>query len=411
MFKSPSTLAFLLAVAPAPTVRAEDWPEFRGPTGQGISTTKGLPVEWSETKNVAWKQPIPGQGWSSPVLSKGLLYLTTAVPADGGLSLRVLALGSKSGETRWNVEAFHPSSGGQQHKKNSPASATPIVEGARLYVHYGHQGTACLDLTGKILWRNTELIYAPVHGNGGSPALVDDLLVFSCDGERDPFIVALDKASGKVRWKVNRDTDATKKFSFSTPLVIEVNGRKQLISQASGAVIAYDPKDGRELWRVRYGLGYSLVPRPVFGHGLIFTATGFDRPTVIAIRPDGSGDVTDTHVVWTLPKGAPNTPSLLLVGDELYVVADSGMATCLDAKTGTVHWHERLGGGFSASPVYAEGKIYFQNEEGVGYVVKASREFQQLAANPLGERSLASYAIGEGALFIRTASHLFRVQQ
>ena len=391
---------------------AENWPEFRGPTGQGHSTARNLPTEWSTNKNVAWKQPIPGKGWSSPVLVDGRLYLTTAVPKTGadGQSLRTLCLDAAGGKTLWDTEVFaQPIT--KAHGKNSQASPTPIVEGQRLYVHFGHQGTACLDLAGKVIWRNTELPYPPVHGNGGSPALVDNALVFSCDGGANPFVVALNKADGKVLWKVNRQTTASKKFSFSTPLVITVSSQKQIISPGSGVVSAFDPKNGNELWRVRYGEGYSVIPRPVFGHGLLFIGTGYDRPTVLAIRADGKGDVTDTHIAWTITKGAPNTPSLLLVGDEVYFVSDAGVASCVDARTGKEHWQQRVGAGTSASPIFADGKIYIQDEQGLGVVLKPGKQFEKLADNRLGEKTLASYCVADGTLFIRGEQNLYCIRK
>ena len=279
-----------------------------------------------------------------------------------------------------------------------------------MYVHFGPHGTACLDRRGKVVWRNDTLPYPPVHGGGGSAIIVEDALVFSCDGASDPFLVALNKHDGKVLWKVPRATQAKKQFSFATPLAITIKGRTQIISPGSGVVCAYAPEDGRELWRVRYGEGYSVIPRPVFAHGLIFVSSGFDAPKVFAIRPDGTGDVTDTHIAWTTTKGAPNTPSMLVVGDELYMVSDAGVATCLDARTGQVHWNERVSGPCSASPIHAGGRIYIQDEEGVGTVIKAGKQFEKLATNPLGERTLASYAVGPGALFIRGEKHLFCIR-
>jgi outer membrane protein assembly factor BamB len=394
--------------------RAENWPEFRGPTGQGIVREGKLPIEWSSTKNVVWKQPIPGLGWSSPIVYSERIYLTTAVPDDkGNQSLQALCLDAKTGKLLWEKEVFlqDGKTAPRIHRKNSHASPTPLTDGQRLYVHFGHQGTAALDLDGKILWQNTTLKYEPIHGNGGTLCFIDKGLVFSCDGFDKQFVVALDRATGKVLWKTDRKTDAFKKFSFCTPLLITVKGKPQVISPGAGVVCAYDPTNGKEIWRAGYEDGYSLIPRPVFGHGLLFICTGFDTPGLIAVRPDGQGDVTKSHIDWTASKAVPLTPSLLLVGDELYMVSDLGIASCLDAKTGQVHWQERLGGQFSASPLYADGKIYFQSEDGNGTVIKAGKKFEVLAKkNAMGERTFASYAVSDGALFIRTEKHLYRIE-
>jgi outer membrane protein assembly factor BamB len=388
-----------------------EWPQFRGPTGQGLSAAVNVPVEWSAESHVAWKVAIPGRGWSSPVLSRGRLYLTSAV-GDGDTTLHALCLDASDGHVIWDTEVFKPDAGSvaAMHKKNSPASGTPIVAADRLYVHFGHMGTAALDLAGQVLWRQTELKYPPVHGTGGSPELVGDALVFSCDGAKDPFVVALDAATGAVRWKTPRDTPAKKQFAFSSPLAISVNGATQIISPGAGFVGAYDVKDGRELWRVSYGEGYSVVPRPVFAHGLLFVSSSFDAAVLHAIKPEGAtGDATATHIAWSNRKGAPHSASTLVVGDELYFVSDAGIATCADARTGDVHWSERLGGGFSASPIAAEGRVYFQNETGTGFVVKAGKAFELLAKNELGERSLASVAVADGALYIRTETQLWKI--
>lgn len=396
------------------SAQADNWPEFRGPTGQGHAQGR-LPVEWAPERNVAWKQAVPGAGWSSPIVWNGRLYLTTAVPMgeDDDQSLRVLCLDAATGKVLWDREVFRQAgaTAARIHAKNSHASPTPLTDGRRLYVHFGHQGTAALDLDGQVLWRQTELSYRPVHGNGGSPILVEDALVFSCDGSNSQFIVALDAATGKVRWKTPRPTEAFKKFAFATPLLITVGGKPQIISQGAGLVGAYDPATGKEIWRVRYGDGYSVVPRPVYGQGLVFVCTGYDEPGLLAIRPDGQGDVTDTHVAWRRVRGgAPLNPSPLLVGEELYLISDLGIATCLEAHTGKVHWQERVGGAYSASPLFADGHIYLQSEAGAAVVIQAGKNFKSLARNNLGERVLASYGAAEGALFIRGEKHLFRVQ-
>jgi outer membrane protein assembly factor BamB len=248
-----------------------------------------------------------------------------------------------------------------------------------------------------------------VHGNGGSPICVDDLLIYNADGGDSRFIVALDRNTGNLRWKTERTWKTASGFSFSTPLLITVNGKKQVISPATDAVVAYDPIDGREIWRVHYQ-GYSVIPQPLYGNGLVYVCSGYTFPALLAIRPDGQGDVTETHIAWVTKKGVPYTSTPVLVGTELYMVSDTGSASCVDALTGQFHWRERIGGNFSASPLAAEGRIYFQSEEGVGTVVKQGKKFERLAKNDLGERSLASYAAAEGALFVRTQHALYRIQ-
>lgn len=409
-----SYLFALLAVLP---LAAEDWPEFRGPTGQGISTEKNLPIEWGPDKNVKWKAAIPGLGWSSPVLVKGRIYLTTAVPVGEGdkpdQSLRAICLDAQSGDVLWDEQVFvqDGETAPGIHSKNSHASPTPVVANDRLYVHFGHMGTACLDLSGKPVWTNRDLAYKPVHGNGGSPILVDDLLIFTADGASDPLVIALHADSGEVAWRYARPEVKSNRFAFATPLAIEVNGQTQVVAPGGGSVSGINAKDGTEVWRSYYGDGYSVIPRPVFAHGLVFVSSSYNNPVAFAIRPDGKGDVTDTHVAWQTTKAAPHTPSMLAVGDELYMIADDGIAACYHAKTGKQNWQQRLPGGYSASPVYADGKIYFVNEEGKGTVIAPGRKYKKLGENGFAERTLASYAIGDGAIFVRTKQHLYRVQQ
>jgi len=392
------------------TVYAEDWIQFRGPTGQGHSTAHDLPVEWTKEKNVVWKQAIPGTGWSSPIVHDGLIYLTTATAGRRGtISLRTLALDAETGKLLGNVEVY-ASNVSTIHNKNSHASPSPLIDKGNLFVHFGHHAVACLDLQGNILWKNNRILYDPVHGSGGSPILTDKSLIFSVDGAKQTFVMALDRATGRRVWKADRQSRAAKKFSFCTPLLIAVDGTEQVICPGSGSVISIDPATGRHLWHVRYK-GYSVIPRPVYGHGMVYVCTGFDSPTLMAIRDDGQGDVTRTHVEWVLRKGVPHSPSPLLVRDELYVISDRGVASCLDAKTGKVHWQKRVGGAHSASPLYADGNIYFQSEEGVCTVIKPGKIFEKIAKNDLGERTLASFAVADSAIFIRTANHLYRIQQ
>jgi outer membrane protein assembly factor BamB len=403
---------FLFLVA---TSFATPWPEFRGPTGQGHAPGHAkLPLEWSPTKNVRWKQSVPGTGWSSPVVTRDRIILTTGVTtAPHRASLRALALDLASGRILWTTEIVADADISPQtiHKKNSPASPTALLDGERVYVHFGHHGTACLDLDGKIIWRNAEFAYDPLHGNGSSPILVGDKLVFTADGTSDPFVAALDKRTGKLAWKFKRTLQPRQMFSFCTPLLIEVGGRPQIIAPGAGGVSALDPTEGRELWHAKYGSGYSVVPRPVFAHGLIFIGTGYNRADLLAVRVDGTGDVTDTHIAWRTTKGAPLTPSMLVIGDELYAVNDAGLASCWDAKTGTLHWQEKIDGNYSASPLAAGDRIYFQNETGTGTVLAVGKTFSKLATNVLDERTLASYAVAESALLIRTADHLYRIEE
>lgn len=411
--KKHAILLIVWMILPA-LCRGEGWSEFRGPTGQGHVLDGALPTTWSKEKNVVWKREIAGNGWSSPVVTGGRVYLTSAVP-DGqqnDQSLRAICVDADSGKVLWDKEVFRQDgkTAPRIHSKGTHANPTPLFDGDKLYVHFGHQGSACLDRDGNIVWKSTEVKYKPVHGNGGSPILTDKAMIFSCDGSDQQFIVALSRADGKVLWKTDRKSTAPKRFSFSTPLLIEVNGQKQVISPASNAVIAYDADKGTEIWRVRYE-GYSVIPRPVFGNGLIFLSSSYDSPTLLAIKPDGKGDVTATHIAWSNKKGAPHTPSPILVGDELYTVSDQGIATCWNAKTGEVHWQQRLTGNYSASPVFADGKVYFQTEQGTGYVVKAGKKFEQIAKNEMGERTLASYGAMKGALFLRTDKALYKIQE
>ena len=395
-------------------VASAQWAQFRGPDGQGHSQETGLPLDWSESRNVVWKVPVPGGGWSSPVVAGGRIWLTSAVDrVEGGrtrgVTLRVLAYDAATGRELVNVEAFELRSPGPINGKNSHASPTPIVDAERVYVHFGAQGTAAFTLTGELVWR-TRLGYESQHGAGGSPALHNGLLIVNCDGNGgDAYVVALDARTGKVRWKTARRYPADQ--AYTTPLVIRTGDRDQVISIGAYRAAAYDPDNGREIWRVGYGDGFSNVPRPVYGQGLVFIATGFQQPTLIAVRPDGTGDVTRSHVAWTLRRGAPFTPSPVLVGDDLFLVNDAGIATAVEAKTGQIHWQQRLGGNYSASPVYADGRIYFLSEEGQATVIAPARTFQRLATSQLDGATLASIAVADKSFFIRSHSHLYRIAQ
>jgi outer membrane protein assembly factor BamB len=381
----------------------QDWPQFRGPTGQGVSAERNLPLSWSETKNVRWKVAIPGRGWSSPVIQGDRLWLTTAT--EEGRSLRAIAVDVNTGAIQQNVEVFNLKSPKLMNQKNSFASPTPVIDGDRVYLHFGAYGTACITQSGEIVWK-TKLEYDNgQHGPGGSPIIYDDLLIVSCDGLESQYVVALDKATGKVRWKKTRESYQ----AYTTPLVLNLPDGDQVVSPGAFQAIAYEPRTGKEIWRVKYAEGFSNVPRPVFGHGLVFICTGFQEPSLLAVRPDGRGDVTKSKVAWKLDRAIPRTPSPILVGDELYIVTDNGIATCIDAKTGAELWRARLGGNFSASPVYADGRIYFLSEEGESVVIAPGRQLKHLATNQIDGPTLASMAVSHNSIFIRSATHLYRI--
>jgi outer membrane protein assembly factor BamB len=405
-------LGLVILTLTALRAAAADWPEFRGSGGRSVAEGAVPPIEWTTTKNVAWKQTVPGAGWSSPVVSGGRIYLTTGIPAPtGNPALNVLCLDVATGRIEWQTEIFSPAESPQQprHDKSLPASPTPVIDGDRIYVYFGHHGAACLDRTGRIIWRNPRLRFDPVPGNGNSPVIAGDRLIYMADCATAAFTVALDKHTGRTLWRVPRTLPAKMKFAFGTPLLISVNRQPQLLVPSDAFLAALDPKDGREIWRVRLRERYAVLTQPVFAHGLVYTGGGYNRGELLAVRPDGQGDVTDTHVVWRVSKGAPMTPAVVAVGHELYAVNDAGVATCWDAATGNVRWQERLEGNYTAAPIVAGGRIYFQNETGTGTVIKAATEFTRLATNRLEEPILASYAVADGALFIRTATQLYRI--
>jgi outer membrane protein assembly factor BamB len=390
--------ALLFVVA---LILMQDWPEFRGSTGQGYSEERGLPLTWSETENVRWKVKISGTGWSSPVIQDDRIWLTTAT--DGGKSLRAICINRESGTLLQNVEIIHLKSPKPINEKNSYASPTPVLDDDRIYLHFGAFGTACITRSGDIVWK-TRLEYDNgQHGPGSSPVLYDNLLIVSCDGRDTQYVVALDKRTGKVIWKeLHRGYQA-----YTTPLIIHLPQGDQVISPGAFRATAYDPRTGEEIWYVDYGEGFSNVPRPVYGNGLVYICTGFQQPLLLAVRVDGRGNVTQSHIAWTLKRGVSLTPSPLLVGDELYLISDSGIATCVDAETGKVYWSVRLGGNHSASPIYADGRIYFLSEEGESVVIAPGRQFKKLVTNRLNGQALASMAVSDGAIYVRTQTHLY----
>jgi outer membrane protein assembly factor BamB len=404
----------LLLVAHA-ALAGDNWPQLRGPHANGHSDATGLPTTWSETEHVKWKTPIHDRGWSSPVIWGNQIWMTTA--KEDGTQLFAICVDKNMGRVLHDIKLFDvekPSPLGNE--MNTYASPSPVIEEGRVFITFGSYGTACLDTaTGKVIWQRRDLPCEHFRGPGSSPILFENLMILHYDGFDFQYVVALDKATGETIWKTDRDVaygtnNGDTKKAFCTPLVIEAAGKTQLISPTSKAALAYDPRTGKEIWRVRYS-SFSVAAMPLFGQGLVYINTGFGKADLVAVRPDGEGDVTGTHVVWTTKKGIGSKPSQLLVGDLIFNVHDSGIANCLDAKTGEEIWNKRLGGEYSASPLYADGKVYFFSHEGAATVIKPDREYVELAKNHLDDGFLASPAVTGKALILRTKSSLYRIEK
>lgn len=402
-------LAGLLTTA---TMAAGVWPQFRGPTGQGIASGPG-PLKWSKDSGIAWKIPLAAQGWSSPVIADGKIVLTGSRKDGETVILSAFALDAATGNQLWNIDLFTPTAveTAAMHGKNSLASPTPVIADDVVYVHFGHMGTAALRLNdGEVVWKK-QVSYKPMHGNGGSPVVVGDLLVVNADAEIDPTILAFHRKDGAIAWRTPRGQKVRSMFSFSTPLVVETDGRTEILSAGSGMIGAYAPEDGRLLWKVTYGEGYSVVPRPVVADGMAYVATGYNVPKLIAIRLGAAtGDVTQTHIAWEATRRMPKTPSMIATGGQILVLDDTGTLTALDAKSGNPVWNEKLPGNFSASPLLTGDTLYTVTEDGVCYVVGISPDAAKIQLETdLAERSLASPVLLDGALYLRTENHLWKI--
>jgi outer membrane protein assembly factor BamB len=407
-----------------------DWPEFRGPWGNGHALapgdtkTLGLPLHWSETNNVKWKTPIPHTGWSTPVVMGGQVWLTTA-PMDGH-DFFAICVDAETGAIRFNEKVFHcdkPESLGDALSMNCYATPSPVIEPERVYVHFGSYGTACLDTsTAKVLWQRTDIPCRHFRGPSSSPILFGNLLILTLDGVDLQYTVALDKRTGQTVWKTNRTAawnDETSpghpiregdlRKSHSTPFIVTNDGKPLMLSPGAKAAYAYDPRDGRELWKVHYD-DYSTAPRPLFDGGLAFFVTGGTLKELWAVKADGQGDVTDTHLAWKTKTHIGRYASPLLVDGLLYVTADENYFTCFEPATGKVVWTDRIPGRAAASPVYADGRIYLCSQQGTTTVFKPGRTFEILATNTLAGGFMASPAISGKSFFLRTRTHLYRIE-
>lgn len=390
---------------------AENWTRFRGPNGQGISSENNLPVRWSGTDQVAWKTAIPGKGWSSPIVYGRQVFLTTAT--EDGVSCRIICVNRDDGSIAWNTEV-HRQKPGPMRRQNSYATPTPVTDGKRVYAVFYDGTVAAVDFAGKPVWKSQEVDFFSLHGLGASPVLVDGQLIMPYDGSseeesrvgwkipwKNAVVLSLDAETGDVRWKGRRGES---RVGHVTPILVEHG--KQLVSAGGDRVQGFDPQTGERIWSI-YSQGEGVTPSPVVGGGMIFTSSGFEAPTIRAIRLGGQGDVTESHIVWEQKKGVPALASLLYVEPHLYTITRDNILHCLEASTGKIVWLERLNGVHSASPVFADGKIYILSEDGVTIVLRPGTKYDEIARNELGETCLASMAVSDGQFFIRSAENLF----
>ena len=389
----------------------------------GVARSAKLPLTWAEGKNVRWKIGIHGRAWSSPVILDKQIWLTTATP--DGKDLFALAIDRDTGRIVYDLKLFHIDQPQYAHPFNTYASPTPVIEPGRVYVTFGSPGTAAIDTkTGKMIWERRDIECNHFRGAGSSPIIFGNLLIMHFDGSDRQFVIALDKRTGKTVWRTERSidfkdltpdgkvqADGDFRKGFATPLIVTVGNQPVMVSLGSKAAYGYDPLTGKELWRLEERSSHSASTRPVASNGLVFYPSGWSTGQVLAIRPDGRGDVTASHVVWRVTRGAPQKPSLVLSGDLLFMITDAGVAQCLDARTGEVVWRQRVGETYSASPVLANGRIYFFSEEGRTTVIEAGREFKILAENRLDDGFFASAAVDGDALFLRTVTHLYRIEE
>ncbi|MGH7968219.1 MAG: PQQ-binding-like beta-propeller repeat protein [Limisphaerales bacterium] len=421
-------IAALLLLAALP-LRA-DWPGFRGPWGDGHASPPGevkpvgLPLHWSETNNIKWKTEIPYRGWSTPVAMEGQIWLTTAT--EDGHDFYAIGVDSESGKIRFNEKLFHsdnPEPLGNGASMNCYATPSPAIEAGRVYVHFGRFGTACLDThTAKVLWKREDIQCRHYRGPSSSVVLFENLVILTMDGVDVQYVIALDKQTGKTVWKTDRSVawndenvpgpmahDGDLRKAHSTPLLVTAEGKPLLLSGGAKAAYGYDPRTGRELWRVQYP-DWSVAPVPLFENGTAFFVTGLSKREMWGVRTDGHGDVTDSKVLWKLGRHIGVYASPVLVDGLIYTAADENYVTCIDAATGQIVWTDHVGGKYAASPIYADGRLYFFSQQGTTTVLKPGRELTILAKNTLSDGFMASPAVDGKALILRTKTHLYRVE-
>lgn len=423
----------------ATTHAASPWPQFRGPAGDGIVFDQSVPLKFGEKENLAWKTVLPGKAWSSPVIADGVIWATTAVevfPTEEEriellraagieekkfkqlavaktIQLKLLALDFETGKLLSTIDLGEIETPDPIHSLNSYASPTPVIDGPNIYCHFGTYGTYCVDRKSRqIAWQRRLPLDHSV-GPGSSPFIDGQRLILIQDGMERQYVAALDKTTGETLWESDRpEMDAPtgdQKKSYCTPIKITDRlGREQLICMGSQWMVAYEPASGQEIWKVRHGKGFSVVPRPVYADGVVYFATGFGGTQLWAVKVDGSGDVTDTHVAWFVKKGIPTKPSPIVHDGLIYVMEDNGIASCLEAQTGEEVWKKRIGGKYSASPLMIGNRIYLASHEGTVTVISVGRDSEVLAENQLEGQIMASPAVVDNSLVLRTAEAMYR---
>ncbi len=420
---------------------ASPWPQFRGPGGDGVVSGQEVPLHFGEKENLVWKTSLPGKAWSSPVVADGVIWATTAIevfPTEeeriellraAGIEekkfkqlavaktivLKLMSVDFETGKVLSSIDLTEVGQPDPIHALNSYASPTPVIDGPNIYCHFGTYGTFCVEReSGEILWQRKLTLDHSV-GPGSSPFIDGPRLVLIQDGTERQYVAALDKQSGETIWETDRpEMDAPsgdQKKAYCTPIrVTGPEGRSQLICMGSQWMVSYDPETGNEIWKVHHGKGFSVVPRPVYADGVVYFSTGFGKPQLWAVKVDGSGDVTDTHVLWSVIKSIPAKPSPILHEGLIYVIDDNGVATCLESSTGEEVWKKRIAGNYSASPLMVGDHIYFGSQEGAVTVISAGRESEVIAENQLDGQIMASPAVVNGSMVFRTSEAIYRFQ-
>ena len=418
-------LPILLSIGYAEPTLKDQWPEFRGPNGNGIVVgERGLPTTWSEEKNIAWKTKIDGKAWSSPVVWDEQIWITNS-SADGKL-MEGICINKKDGKIKYRLSLFsNETVEPLGNNVNSYGSPSPVIEKDAVYIHFGSYGTTAIDTnSGKEIWKRTDLECRHFRGPGSSPIIFQDMLILTMDGVDFQYVIALDKKTGKTKWKTERSTkwddvepdgkirgDGDLRKAYTTPTFLKVSGKTIMISPGAKSCFAYNPINGKELWNITY-TGYSNASRTVIYKDNAIINSGYGKPHLISVKidPSAAGDISGTHINWDIFKRVPKRSSPIIVGDQLYMTTDEGILTCLDAKTGESNWSDRMPGHYSASPIFADGKLYFFSEMGHCYVIAPGGDYNLISKNKLDSGFMASPAISGKAIYARSKTHLYRIE-